>query len=145
MLQVNPSLSPQTIYTILKSTAADMRRPGVDLASGFGLIQADRALQAVSRTPVTCQGLTATIVGTPGPDVIYGTPGRDIIQGGGGNDVIRGLEGDDELCGGPGRDVLYGGPGDDRLDLHQACSRGPDGGYFFPLGRYRALITLFGQ
>jgi subtilisin family serine protease len=116
MLQINPTLSPRTIYTILANTAADMRTPGVDSASGFGLIQADRALQAVPMHPVMCQGLTATIVGTPGNDIIQGTPGRDIIQGRGGDDIIRGLGGGDVLCGGPGTDVLYGGAGHDQLD-----------------------------
>ena len=116
MLQVNPTLSPWTIYTILESTAADMRTPGFDFASGFGLIQADRALQAVPGHPVICQGLLATIVGTPGNDIITGTPGRDIIQGRGGDDIIKGLGGDDVICGGRDTDVLYGGAGHDRLD-----------------------------
>jgi len=116
MLEANPALSPRTIYTILESTAADMRTPGFDFDSGFGLIQADRALQAVPLTPVTCNGLTATIVGTPGKDIIHGTPGRDIIRGRGGNDIIRGLDGNDVICGGSGKDVLYGGSGNDRLD-----------------------------
>ena len=31
----------------------------------------------------TCAGLTATIVGTEGPDVIVGTPGDDVIVGAG--------------------------------------------------------------
>ena len=116
LLEANPDLSPWSIYTILESTAADMRTPGFDFASGFGLIQAVRALQAVPATLVTCQGLTATIVGTAGPDIIQGTPGRDIIQGRGGNDIIKGLKGNDVLCGGRGQDVLYGGAGGDRLD-----------------------------
>ena len=116
MLQANPTLSPWTLYTILENTAADMRTPGFDFASGFGLIQADRALQAVPVHPVTCQGLTATIVGTPGNDIITGTPGRDIIQGRGGNDIIKGRGGDDVICGGRDSDVLYGGAGHDRLD-----------------------------
>jgi subtilisin family serine protease len=116
MLQLNPTLSPRSIYTILESTAADMRTPGFDFASGFGLIQADQALQAVPVTPVMCQGLLATIVGTPGQDIITGTPGQDIIHGRGGDDIINGLGGDDVICGGRGSDVLYGGAGHDGLD-----------------------------
>lgn len=55
MLQLNPSLSPKEIYAILQETALDMDDPstsgfdvGFDFASGYGLIQADRALAAVA-------------------------------------------------------------------------------------------------
>jgi len=62
-----------------------------------------------------CLGLEATIVGTPGNDVIHGTEGRDVITAGEGNDVVFGDSGFDVICGGPGRDRLIGGSGDDRL------------------------------
>jgi hypothetical protein len=62
-----------------------------------------------------CLGHRATIVGTPGADVLRGTRGPDVIVGLGGNDVISGLAGDDRICGGPGDDVLLGGQGGDRL------------------------------
>ena len=62
-----------------------------------------------------CGGLIATIVGTPGNDVINGTPGRDVIRGLGGNDVIRGLGGNDVICGDNGADTLIGGNGGDKL------------------------------
>ena len=71
-----------------------------------------------------CNGLTATIVGTEGDDVIRGTDGDDVIMGLGGNDRIFGLQGKDVICGGEGRDrllggkkadVLIGGPGGDKL------------------------------
>jgi len=63
----------------------------------------------------TCDGLTATIVGTSGDDVIDGTSGRDIIHGRGGNDVIRGLAGKDVICGGDGDDEIRGGSHYDRV------------------------------
>lgn len=63
----------------------------------------------------TCDGLTATKVGTNGNDVITGTSGRDVIAGLGGNDTIRGLGGNDLICGGSGRDKLIGGSGNDKL------------------------------
>lgn len=80
-----------------------------------------------------CGGATATIVGTPGNDVLRGTSGDDVIDagdgddtvlGGGGNDLICGGSGNDRvlgegghdtLIGGPGNDILVGGPGNDRL------------------------------
>lgn len=65
--------------------------------------------------PIRCRGATATIVGTPGDDVLLGTPGRDVIVGRAGDDRIRGRGGNDVICGGVGADVLHGGPGADRL------------------------------
>lgn len=60
-------------------------------------------------TPVICDGLEATVVGTTGDDVLTGTAGADVIAGLQGNDLIRGLAGDDVICGGIGDDVIYGG------------------------------------
>jgi Ca2+-binding RTX toxin-like protein len=71
-----------------------------------------------------CLGVTATLVGTSGPDVLVGTPGKDVVVGGGGDDVIIGLGGRDRLCGGKGndsidgrgdRDAINGGPGSDTI------------------------------
>jgi alpha-tubulin suppressor-like RCC1 family protein len=63
----------------------------------------------------TCAGRTATIVGTPGNDIITGTAGNDVIVGLGGNDTIDALGGDDIICGGHGNDTLAGGYGNDEL------------------------------
>lgn len=56
ILQMNPNLTPAEVYSILESTAVDMDDPytpsfdvGFDNATGYGLIQADRALAV---TPV---------------------------------------------------------------------------------------------
>jgi Ca2+-binding RTX toxin-like protein len=62
-----------------------------------------------------CAGRPATIVGSPGDDVIGGTAGPDVIAGRGGSDVIMGLGGNDRICGGRGDDNLAGGGDDDRL------------------------------
>ncbi len=62
-----------------------------------------------------CNGLEATIIGTPADDMIDGTPGPDVIVGLAGNDVIRGLGGDDTICGGLGNDLIIGGAGNDQL------------------------------
>lgn len=58
----------------------------------------------------------ATIVGTPGDDVLEGTPGDDVIVGLGGNDTINGNGGDDIICAGDGDDVIDGGSGGDVID-----------------------------
>ena len=39
-----------------------------------------------SSQPILCQGIPATIIGTPGDDEIMGTSSADIILGLGGND-----------------------------------------------------------
>ena len=78
---------------------------------------------AVTIVP-TCNGVPATIVGTPGndelrgtegPDVIAGLQGDDIIWGLGGDDIICGGRGNDRLVGGQGFDIIYGAQGNDRL------------------------------
>ena len=63
----------------------------------------------------TCGGLTATIVGTEGSDVLRGTGGPDVIVGLGGSDRIVGGSGNDVICGGGGSDTIDGGSGNDRL------------------------------
>jgi cysteine-rich repeat protein len=72
-----------------------------------------------------CMGRIATIIGTPGDDVLVGTRRADVIAGLGGNDTIFGNAGRDIICGGEGDDMLYGGstndvidggPGDDFID-----------------------------
>lgn len=78
-------------------------------------------------------GLTKTLWGTPGADVLlagvnrivaYGLGDDDRIQGGAygdwieggeGNDTIFGYSGADNLFGGEGRDHIYGGSGNDTL------------------------------
>jgi Ca2+-binding RTX toxin-like protein len=71
------------------------------------------ALLTVSPSPsyadtVTCDGMTATIVGTDSGETITGTAGADVIAALGGNDTVSGLGGDDRICGGGGDDTIYG-------------------------------------
>lgn len=56
------------------------------------------------------------IVGSDGPDLIVGNGGRDVLDGRGGNDTIYGEGEDDTLVGGEGDDALDGGPGIDSID-----------------------------
>jgi RTX calcium-binding nonapeptide repeat (4 copies) len=63
----------------------------------------------------TCQGQSATIVGTNAGEVIIGTGKKDVIVARGGNDVVRGGGGNDVICGNKGHDKLVGGPGGDLL------------------------------
>jgi Ca2+-binding RTX toxin-like protein len=79
--------------------------------AGLGLLQ---AAPSGAAAPM-CMGRAATIVGTPGNDVIRGTSEADVIVGGGGKDIIDGLAKDDYICGGKGADKLYGSFGNDRI------------------------------
>ncbi len=64
---------------------------------------------------VMCKGAVATIVGTPGANVLRGTEGKDVIQARAGDDVIRGLAGRDLICAGSGNDAARGGSENDRV------------------------------
>lgn len=70
---------------------------------------------AVTPQPL-CFGVPATIVGTPGNDVLHGTLGDDVIVGLGGNDAIAGKGGNDLICGNEGNDIISGDLGDDKID-----------------------------
>lgn len=63
----------------------------------------------------SCDGVSATIVGTSGNDTLTGTTGVDVIAGLGGNDTMHGLGGNDRLCGDAGNDIITGGVGNDRI------------------------------
>ena len=63
-----------------------------------------------------CQGMTPTMLGTGGNDVIRGTSGSDVIHALGGADKVEGLGAGDKLCGGDGVDVIKGGDGADTAD-----------------------------
>jgi Ca2+-binding RTX toxin-like protein len=61
----------------------------------------------------TCNGLAATIIRTPGDDVIVGTNKSDVIVSFGGDDTISGGNGEDVICAGYGDDTVDGGAGKD--------------------------------
>jgi Ca2+-binding RTX toxin-like protein len=62
----------------------------------------------VSAAVVVCEGKSATVVGTAGPDVLTGTDGVDVIVGLGGNDRVHGLGGNDKICVGSANDLASG-------------------------------------
>lgn len=74
MLEANPSLSPAEIYKILEETALDMDDPstpefdvGFDFATGYGLIQADRAVSRAKKSvPETSSALALLALGALG-------------------------------------------------------------------------------
>jgi len=79
----------------------------------------------------TCRGVTATIVGTGGNDVLPGTGGPDVIVALGGNDRIASKAGRDLVCAGAGRDSVGAGSAADRVFAGAGADRllgrgGPD-------------------
>ncbi len=115
MLDAIPSATPAEIYEALEKTALDMDDPftsgfdvGFDFKTGFGLIQADAAIEALIKDKA--------IVGTDNSESLFGTVGDDIIFGKGGNDQIFGNDGMNTLYGGTGDDTMYGGSQADDMD-----------------------------
>jgi uncharacterized repeat protein (TIGR01451 family) len=70
----------------------------------------------------TCANKKATIVGTPGDDLLIGTSGSDVILALAGNDTVFARDGKDLVCAQAGADIVNGGA---RPDLIRAGS-GPD-------------------
>src|SRR5918992_296715 len=103
---------------IMNADGSEERRltnnPAADVSPDWGT-----ARPTPPSPTATCEGETATIVGTAGNDNnIVGTPGRDVIAALGGNDRISALGGNDLVCGGGGHDQIDGGAGADRLFGH---------------------------
>ena len=83
-----------------------------------GFMQASAALAA----PM-CLGHEATIVGTPGSEILHGTAHRDVIVAKAGHDLVFAHGGNDLVCTGRGRDDISLGPGADKA----RAGRGADG------------------
>lgn len=61
----NPALTPAQLRNILTTTAVDIENPGYDNLSGFGIVQAYQAMQAVNPTPLATLDLgTVTVTET---------------------------------------------------------------------------------
>jgi Ca2+-binding RTX toxin-like protein len=101
---------------------------------GVAVLIAGGVMAAPAHAAQSCRGRTATVVGTPGDDVIRGTADGEVIHGLGGDDVILsngaapqeadvvcGGWGADRLEGSEGDEILFGGPGRDALEGHGAA------------------------
>jgi len=62
-----------------------------------------------------CNGVEATITGTPNDDILTGSNANDVIVGLAGDDSIFGKGGDDLICAGPGNDKVQGKTGNDTI------------------------------
>ncbi len=88
----------------------------VVVAGLIGSVLLSQPLGAETNTSLqtwSCDGVEATIVGTPNAETLRGTAGPDVIVAREGNDLILALGGDDIVCAGKGDDTIFGGPGFD--------------------------------
>jgi subtilisin family serine protease len=144
--QVDPGLTPGQVYILLQESTIDMDDPrtpgfdvGFDLATGFGLIQADEALerlfnQSNSTLPNSSPSESDPAINDLGPEEatesttsqldkpfadiktpLIGTFTDDFIRGSNNDDVIHGGRGNDQLIGEGNNDKLHGVEGDDLL------------------------------
>jgi uncharacterized repeat protein (TIGR01451 family) len=74
-------------------------------------------------TGPSCAGHQATILGTPGDDLLTGTAHSDVIVGRAGNDRIFGLGGSDVICARGGFDLVKGGAQSDKILGGSAADR----------------------
>jgi hypothetical protein len=81
----------------------------IDLASGSN--EDREGTQVIPN----CDGLSPTVVGTGGPELLQGNVGKDVILGLGGDDVIKAFAGNDVICAGEGDDTVKSGGGNDRV------------------------------
>ncbi len=86
--------------------------PDHDLTLNLALLNDLRSIGSPRRS---CNGRTATMVGTQTANSMAGTRANDVIVALGGNDNISGAGGKDVICGGGGNDKVRGGEGRDKL------------------------------
>jgi len=96
-------------------------------AVGTALVQRAVPSQTTAAAPsgmpgdFSAYGITNTVWGTEGNDVLYGTDGNDLIYGLGGDDFIVGYAGNDIILAGPGDDIVQGLEGCDVLYGEEGC------------------------
>jgi len=117
------SLTPEQIYSVLEETAVDMGTPGYDRDSGFGLIDANAAVDRVITHVVEAEtGEVNEITGSNGREALTGTPEPDRITGG----IVSCPETPTPRVGALGHDLdmLTGGGGSDEFMYHRLRDRG---------------------
>ncbi len=105
----------------LNVAAADVASIVIQGSSGADRIDLSQVSAATGFTHAG--GVSTTLNGNDGPDIITGSGFIDHINGGDGADVLDGRDGDDLLNGGAGDDYLFGGPGNDNLDGQAGANR----------------------
>jgi Ca2+-binding RTX toxin-like protein len=147
MLQADGALNAGDVRNLLEDSAIDMNNPatpgfdtGFDYGTGYGLIQADKAVRYAATLTIALDSSHGTILGTHLDDIFTGGAGNHSISGGSGTDELdysaapgavnvnlgsgtsnNGFGGTDtfssieEAIGSASGDVLTGGTGNDSL------------------------------
>lgn len=104
-------LAPQKAGTISNtaSVTSDLKDPNPKNNS------ATATTRVIEAPAPTCGGQKATIVGTPGADMLVGSAGNDVILARAGNDRIFSFRGSDLICAGAGDDLVKSGAGPDHV------------------------------
>ncbi|HEY9609979.1 S8 family peptidase [Allocoleopsis sp.] len=92
ILQANPNLNPSEVYSILEQTALDMDDPGTpgfdqgyDFATGYGFVQADRAVElALAQNP--CSTSEDALLAGANNGILVGDTTDDPLHNGGSHD-----------------------------------------------------------
>ncbi len=113
-LRIAP-LSADTLEMSAQTARIRFAFVGMALVSTMLVGMAASSATAEAETVYFCHGREATMLGTPGDDLIEGTEGRDVIVAFAGADVIHGNGGNDVICGNNGADIIYGNRGADRI------------------------------
>jgi uncharacterized repeat protein (TIGR01451 family) len=117
-------VKPRRVGTI--TNTAEVESVENDPVAANNTATATTTVRAAAEPPAApkCAGVTATIRGTAGHDVLKGTAGRDVILAFAGNDRIYAYGGRDLICANRGADVIgagaradrvIAGPGNDRV------------------------------
>jgi Tol biopolymer transport system component len=125
---LEPSLTADGQVVAFESRATNLSNADDDKAADVFL---RHVVYAKEPHLPTCAGRTATIIGTPGADVLKGTKHKDVVIALAGNDKIETFTEGDTICAGAGNDDVnagdtgengspdrvFGGPGNDRIKL----------------------------
>jgi hypothetical protein len=107
-LRIEQAASRIAVYSLgrrlAEFAAAEIAAIEIDVRGGHDFVSLGESI-----------GVSATILGGEGHDILRGGAADDTLLGGAGHDVLFGLLGDDLLDGGEGNDVLFGGPGEDTM------------------------------
>ncbi len=121
-LTVSPASGPARGSLVLNADGSFSYQPNEDFVGqdSFTYVASNGSADSnVATVTITvgagCEGVQATITGTPNTDNLQGTAGADVIAGLGSGDLIGSAGGNDTVCGGSGIDVLLGGAGNDAL------------------------------
>jgi uncharacterized repeat protein (TIGR01451 family) len=114
---VNYGAPPTVSIAVIPRRAGQITNVATVIGDQKDPSRANNSATATTRVlgAASCQGVPATIVGTPGDDVLTGTGGPDVIVAFAGNDTIRSLGGRDLICAGRGNDVVAAGTAADRV------------------------------